>query len=235
MSEAVKEEQEEESKKKSVRWSETPDSVKQFRRDELILPRPSGTTTAHEEEDDDDSQGTLKITFKHSPASSSSAGSNKSKLASFIPVSSSVGANSGDPSSSSSLVSSPSELFRKYRNSQTTTDSSVGESTGAGQSEPKSILKVKKSTTPVIEIVQQQQQRKEEEEKRRGPDGGSTADPDRSSLLQQQQTPAVGDEVKERRETASSLVATAEGEDEESVNTHRPVSRFRAARMNKKL
>lgn len=235
VSEAVKEEQEEESKKKSVRWSETPDSVKQFRRDELILPRSSGTTTAHEEEDDDDSQGTLKITFKHSPASSSSAGSNKSKLASFIPVSSSVGANSGDPSSSSSLVSSPSELFRKYRNSQTTTDSSVGESTGAGQSEPKSILKVKKSTTPVIEIVQQHQQRKEKEEKRRGPDGGSTADPDRSSLLQQQQTPAVGDEVKERRETASSLVATAEGEDEESVNTHRPVSRFRAARMNKKL
>ncbi|KAI9561547.1 hypothetical protein GHT06_012506 [Daphnia sinensis] len=221
--EAVKEEQrqeqEEESKKKSVRWSETPDSVKQFRRDELILPRSS-------EGDDDKQEGTLKITFKHSSASSSSAGSTKSKFASFIPGS---GANSGDPSSS--LVSSPSELFRKYRNSQTTTDSSVGESTGAaGQSEPKSILKVKKSTTPVIEIVQQQ--RKEEEEEER-PD--SAADPDRSSLLQQQQTPAVGDEVKERRETASSLVATAQGEDEESVNTHRPVSRFRAARMNKKL
>ncbi|XP_057377111.1 unconventional prefoldin RPB5 interactor 1-like [Daphnia carinata] len=214
VNEGVKEEQEEERKKKSVRWSESPDAVKQFRRDELILPRMSGT--AYE----DDNQDTLKITFKHSSASS--AGSNKSKFVSFIPVS--VDANNGDPSSS--LVSSPSELFRKYRNSQTTTDSSVGESMGAG--EPKSILKVKKSTTPVIEIVQQ---RKEER-----PDGGSTADPDRSSFLQQQQIPAaMGDEVKERGETASSLVATAQGEDEESVNTHRPVSRFRAARMNKKL
>jgi hypothetical protein len=213
--------QEEENKKKSVRWSESPDAVKQFRRDELILPG-----AAHDGHEEDKNQDTLKITFKHSPVSSSSAAASsnkrKAKFASFIAE--------ADPSSSSSVVSSPSEIFRKFRSH--TTEPSGGE---PSSSEPKSILKVKKSTTPVIEIVQRQKQKQKLLEE--GPDAsGPAADPDRSSLLQQQQITAVGDEVKERGETASSQVgAAAEGGGDESVNTHRPVSRFRAARMGKKL
>ncbi|XP_046442483.1 RNA polymerase II subunit 5-mediating protein homolog [Daphnia pulex] len=222
--EEEEEPQEEENKKKSVRWSESPDAVKQFRRDELILPG-----AAHDGHEEDKNQDTLKITFKHSPVSSSSAAASsnkrKAKFASFI-------AEADPSSSSSSVVSSPSEIFRKFRSH--TTEPSGGEPSSS--SEPKSILKVKKSTTPVIEIVQRQKQKQKllEEE---GPDAsGPAADPDRSSLLQQQQITAVGDEVKERGETASSQVgAAAEGGGDESVNTHRPVSRFRAARMGKKL
>jgi hypothetical protein len=221
--EEEEEPQEEENKKKSVRWSESPDAVKQFRRDELILPG-----AAHDGHEEDKNQDTLKITFKHSPVSSSSAAASsnkrKAKFASFIAE--------ADPSSSSSssVVSSPSEIFRKFRSH--TTEPSGGE---PSSSEPKSILKVKKSTTPVIEIVQRQKQKQKLLEE--GPDAsGPAADPDRSSLLQQQQITAVGDEVKERGETASSQVgAAAEGGGDESVNTHRPVSRFRAARMGKKL
>ena len=222
---AEEEPQEEESKKKSVRWSETPDAVKQFRRDELILPG-----TANDGHEEDENQDTLKITFKHSSVSSAAASSNKrkAKFASFIPDAD----RPVDPSSS--VVSSPSEIFRKFGSN--TTESSGGEASAS--SEPKSILKVKKSTTPVIEIVQRQKQ-KQKKEDGEGPDAsGPAADPDRSSLLQQQQITAVGDEVKERGETASSSssqVGAEGGREDESVNTHRPVSRFRAARMSKKL
>ena len=213
--EIVDEEEEEEErsniKKKSVRWSESPDAVKQFRRDELILPR---TTATHDDEDHD----TVKITFKHSTVA------NK-KTARFAAAPST---NSGDPSS---VVSSPSEIFHKFSSASSSTADNSGELCA---NEPKSILKVKKSTTPVIEIVQ---------EEGAGPEpdaaaAGLTATDPPSFLQQQQILAAVGDEVKERGETATSTSVTeaaAAAVDQESVNTHRPVSRFRAARMNKKL
>lgn len=222
--EAVVENEEEPTSKgkKSVRWSESPVSVKQFRRDELIRPRtppPSGSTSQNDEDEDQD---TLKITFKHSTTS------NK-KSAKFAAV-----ADSGDPSSS--VVSSPSEIFRKFSSSPTSTSECCSGSE-SGSREPKSILKVKKSTTPVIEIVQELEEKQQEGV---GPDssvpGAAKADPQPLPLCQQQQTPAaVGDEVKERGETASSAATAAAVVDQESINTHRPVSRFRAARMNKKL
>nr|CAH0105553.1 unnamed protein product [Daphnia galeata] len=230
----VTESQEEEnSKKKSVRWSETPDAVKQFRRDELILP---GTSAAHDDDDNGEEnkkqeEDTLKITFKHSVGSSAAAASSntrRAKFAAFIPAD----AADSHPSSSAAVISSPSEIFRKFK-SHTSTDSSGSEQPVASSSEPKSILKVKKSTTPVIEIVQRQKQKQNDREE--GPDTIPAADPDRSSFLQQQQITAVGDEVKERGETASSQVVAEEEGGEESVNTHRPVSRFRAARMGKRI
>ena len=218
---------EENSKKKSVRWSETPDAVKQFRRDELILP---GTSAAHDDDNGEENkkqeEDTLKITFKHSVGSSAAAASSntrRAKFAAFIP------ADADSHPSSSAVISSPSEIFRKFK-SHTSTDSS-GSEQPSSSSEPKSILKVKKSTTPVIEIVQRQKQKQNDREGG-GPDTIPAADPDRSSFLQQQQITAVGDEVKERGETASQV---AEEGGEESVNTHRPVSRFRAARMGKRI
>lgn len=183
-------------KKKSVRWSQSPDAIKQFRRDELIA---GPTSQCEPVGDDKDQDTTMKITFKHSPDS-------KKKSARFASV------DSRDPSSSSVVVSNPSEIFRKFSPSETSEKTA----------EPKSILKVKKSTTPVIEIVQR-------------PDTGTADPPPPPPPAQQQQTTsaaaasAVGDEVKERGETGADAPAS------ESVNTHRPVSRFRAARMNKKL
>lgn len=224
--------------KKSVRWSQSPDAVKQFRRDELILPRahPSSTTTSQPQQhvDDKDQDTTLKITFKHTSPS------NKKSARFAASVIDPDAADSEDPSSV--VVSSPSEIFRKFCSPPPTSDSSseAGQESGNGSSsraEPKSILKVKKSTTPVIEIVQPDEGAE--------PDavaGTSAADlqpPLVPPFKQQQTIAALGDEVKERGETASSASsATADAVpavDQESINTHRPVSRFRAARMNKKL
>jgi hypothetical protein len=95
---------------------------KQFRRDELILPG----STAHDDDNNDrvgENQDTLKITFKHSSSAAASSNKRKAKLAAFIPD-----ADSQVDPSSSSVVSSPSEIFRKFRNPTTTTDSSGAES-----------------------------------------------------------------------------------------------------------
>lgn len=83
-----------------------------------------------------------------------------------------------------------------------------------------------------MEVVQQEEQETDTVPAASGVEADATA---ARSLLQQQQTPAVGDEVKERGETASSAATAGIVADHESVNTHRPVSRFRAARMNKQL
>lgn len=102
------------------------------------------------------------------------------------------------------IISSPSDIFRKFCKMPE-----------AEVSEPKSILKVKKSTTPVIETLQDE-----------------SPPPQRQHKTQ---FTAVGDEVKEhvlmepKQEVTSGEVTCAE------VNTHRPVSRFKAARLNRKL
>ena len=207
------------SRKKSVRWSQSPDAIKQFRRDELIAPRP---TTSQCDDDNDKGQDTMKITFKHSP------GSKKKKTARFS--SDSGGSDdSRDPSSTAAVVSNPSDIFRKFVSlSPTVAEERLPAEAVAGPSrsnEPKSILKVKKSTTPVMEMVQPRSQVADR------PDVASATPPAPDPPQQQQTTSAVGDEVKERGET----VAQSDANVEESVNTHRPVSRFRAARMNKKI
>ena len=102
-------------------------------------------------------------------------------------------------------VSSPSDIFRKFCR---TPETEAGE--------PKSILKVKKSTTPVIETAQDD-------------------DPVPPARQQRIQITAVGDEVKEHVLTDTQQEVTSAEATSAEVNTHRPVSRFKAARLNRKL
>lgn len=158
--------------RKGVTWSET-DSVRQFRIDEIL-----SKTEAMDEGTD-----TLKIHFKHTPTKKSSSAQSAAAVAA---------------AEAEEVISSPSDIFRKFCRTPETE-----------AAEPKSILKVKKSTTPVIETPQ---------------------DDPPPQRQQKKQVTAVGDEVKEHvLMEPKQEVASAE------VNTHRPVSRFKASRLNRKL
>jgi len=130
----------------------------------------------------------VKIHFKHTPSKISSSSS-----------------SSAQSTAAEETVSSPSDIFRKFCR---TPETEAGE--------PKSILKVKKSTTPVIETAQDD-------------------DPVPPARQQRIQITAVGDEVKEHVLTDSQQEVTSAEATSAEVNTHRPVSRFKAARLNRKL
>jgi len=108
------------------------------------------------------------------------------------------------PLTSDASISSPSDIFDQFC---------------AKTAEPKSILKVKKSTTPLMETQQK--------------DAQDQAPPTLPLVQRQhQQITAVGDEVKEHEHEHQQQ---QQQQEEVEVNTHRPVSRFKAARLNRKL
>lgn len=169
-------EQEEAAKKKSVRWSESPDAVKQFRRNDVIV---DGATP--------------NIKFSHS--------TDKRRPARFV-----------DDTREEPAVSSPADIFSKF---------GPGGRADLARTldEPKSILKVKKSTTPVLTDRLQEAHFEEA-----APDGAGQQQQQHEQ--RQELVAPVGDEVKEREPNEP---------EHEAVNTHRPLSRFRAARQHKKL
>jgi hypothetical protein len=130
---------------------------------------------------EEDSPDTLRLTFKHSKA--------PKKRAKF----SQLPEETAESTESASVVSSPSDIYQKFYGA-------------SEEAEPKSILKVKKSTTPIL----------------------SEAAPDVEESL----PVAVCEEVFER---APIPVVQEAPESTEQINTHRPVSRFKASRMNRRL
>lgn len=124
-----------------------------------------------------------------------------------------IAMSSEETGEASDVVSSPSDIFRKFYSS----DAGVVSCGTAATPEPKSILKVKKSTTPIVSF----------------PDSDSEEAPRpavRRQVVVEDAPDAVGLEVLERTPSAPAQQAT----DVQQVNTHRPVSRFKASRMNRK-
>ena len=130
---------------------------------------------------EEDSPDTLRLTFKHSKT--------PKKRAKF----SQLPEETAESTESASVVSSPSDIYQRFYGA-------------SEEAEPKSILKVKKSTTPIR----------------------PEADPEVEESL----PVAVLEDVFER---APIPVVQEAPESTEQINTHRPVSRFKASRMNRRL
>ena len=142
---------------------------------------------------------TLKITFSHSEMEE------ERKSARFADA----------DLDRSPIVSSPADIFSKFSNSGGCVEFA------RGLDEPKSILKVKKSTTPVLTDRLQRFE---------GTDAGGPDGPESKQQQQQHEqgdvARPIADEVVEKEPTSAP---------DAPLNTHRPLSRFKAARQHKKL
>ena len=156
------------------------------------------------ESEDDTDEGTLKITFRHTVEQRK-----KKQVALVVP-------NKSATSEQPAAVRNPSDIYQQF----------ACEGSATSVEQPKSILKVKKCTTPtsamMAEILKTDEQ---------------VSMPSSSSLPTYEQSEkakqtAISDEVKEREVT---MHQEAEGhqQHQEVVNTHRPVSRFKATRQRK--
>lgn len=191
MSSESKKESLSDSKSRRVTWGQE-DSVRQFHRDEVLANSSSAA------DDNNGETSAIKITFKHSRNVGTGSGSLKR-------------ITSGVADTAAPAVSSPSDIYHHFG----------GQSQQQQPEAPRSILKVKKSTTPVIEVKQTE-----------------TVEPDEPPRTERQhRISALSDEVKERSEEpgVQDVAANASSKplptEDETVNTHRPVSRFRAARL----
>ena len=163
-----------------------------------------------EEEEDKD---TLKITFKHTVEQRK-----KNQLKMAITGSKPVSANASESAAS---VFNPSDIYQQFV-TEVVTPSNSSSSTAE---QPKSILKVKKCTTPTSTMMTETMQTEEQPPP-------YYEQQQQQLLLEKGKQTAISDEVKEREV----VVQKAEGQQDQenttsAVNTHRPVSRFKASRQ----
>jgi len=183
-----------ESNPKKVTWSEE-DSVRQFE------------SESEEEEDKD----TLKITFKHTVEQRK-----KNQVKMSIIGSKPIPANASESAAS---VFNPSDIYQQFVTEVVTPSNS-----SSTAEQPKSILKVKKCTTPTSTMMTETMQTEEQPP--------PYYEQQQQLLLGKEKQTAISDEVKEREVVVQKVEGQQDQENTTSaVNTHRPVSRFKASRQ----